>query len=203
MSSVPPVTVSPGVGRRSVNATMSTLIEPTTRIRGAATGMLSPPHISARTQRQTPRDRQTPCLVGRPAGLQALAVAGGCQLLQTWIHFLREQAHRGECLGIRQETGLAHHEQMAEPSGVFPEIFNLGEHLIRGPGKDIAPSHLLIQPGNQRDASAAACAPHDLGRYRRWMIARRITPMLRHFVGRHVPQHFFRPRTGLLRISPT
>ena len=25
-------------------------------------------------------------------GLQALAVAGGCQLLQTRIHFLREQA---------------------------------------------------------------------------------------------------------------
>src|SRR5262245_28724162 len=42
MSSVPPVTVSPGAGRRSVNATISILIEPTTRIRGAATGMRSP-----------------------------------------------------------------------------------------------------------------------------------------------------------------
>src|SRR5262249_2683976 len=51
-----------------------------------------------------------------------------------------------------------------------------------------------------RDTSAAACAPHDLGPYRRWMIARRITPVLRHFVGGHVPQHFFRPGTGLLRI---
>src|SRR5262249_39137186 len=28
----------------------------------------------------------------------------------------------------------------------------------------------------------------------------RITPVLRHFVGRHVPEHFFRPGTGLLRI---
>src|SRR5712691_12788112 len=200
MSSVPPVTVSPGVGRRSVNATMSTLIEPTTRIRDAATGMLSPLTLAHELHAKRPEIGKLLVWLAGPQGLQALAVAGGCQLLQTWIHFLREQAHRGECLGIRQETGLAHHEQMAESSGVFPEIFNLGEHLIRGPGKDIAPSHLLIQPGNQRDASAAACAPHDLGRYRRCMIARRITPMLRHFVGRHVPQHFFRPGTGLLRI---
>src|SRR5262249_39136394 len=85
-------------------------------------------------------------------------------------------------------------------SGVFPEVFNLGEHLIRGTGKDVPTGHLLIQPRSQREASAAAGAAHDLGRYRRWMIARRITPVLRHFVGRHVPEHFFRPGPGLLRI---
>src|SRR5215510_11364179 len=89
---------------------------------------------------------------------------------------------------------------MAESSGVFPEVFNLGEHLIRGTGKDVPTGHLLIQPRSQREASAAACAAHNLGRYRWWMIARRITPVLRHFVGRHVPEHFFRPGTGLLGI---
>src|SRR5215831_4995202 len=150
MSSVPPVTVSPGVGRRSVKAAISILIEPTTRIRGAATGMLSPPSHEYRAQhpRQTggvisrtqylahelhakrPEIGKFPVWLAGTQGLQALAVAGGRQLLQTRIHFLCEQAHGGKRLGIRQETSLAHHEQMAEPSGVFPEVFNLGEHLI-------------------------------------------------------------------------
>src|SRR6266705_2157717 len=89
---------------------------------------------------------------------------------------------------------------MAEPAGIFPETFDLGEHLVWSPGKDIAARHLLIQPGSQRQPCTAAGALHNLGRYRRGVIARWITPMLRHFVRRHVPEHFFRPGTRLRRI---
>src|SRR6266498_151119 len=89
---------------------------------------------------------------------------------------------------------------MPEPASVFPETFDLGKHLVWSPGKDIAARHLLIQPGSQRQPCTTAGALHNLGRHRRWVIAWGITPMLRHFVRGHVPEHFFRPGTSLRRI---
>src|SRR5262245_14014256 len=89
---------------------------------------------------------------------------------------------------------------MAESASVFPKIFDLGKHLIWGTSKDVATGHLLVEPGNQGDTGPTPGAFHDLGRDGWWMVAWGVTPMRWHLVGRHVPEHFFRPCPGLLRI---
>src|SRR5262249_27206358 len=92
---------------------------------------------------------------------------------------------------------------MSEPAGVLPKIFDLDKHLIWGTGKDVATGHLLVEPGNQGDTGPTPRAFHDLGRDGWWMVARGVAPMRRHLVGRHVPEPFFRPCPGLLRIVAT
>src|SRR5215831_17916084 len=158
-------------------------------------------HTSLTHELQTKRTeiRRLSVRLTRPEGLQALAIVSGRELLQAWIDFLCKQPHRGDRLGIRQETCLGHHQQMAESASVFPKIFDLCHHLIWSTGKDIAAGHLLVKPGYQRDTGPTTRAFHDLGRYGWRMIARRVAPMRRHLVGRHIPEKFFRPCPGLLR----
>src|SRR5262245_40842377 len=88
---------------------------------------------------------------------------------------------------------------MPEAARIFPKVLDLDEHLIRGTSKHVATGHLLCEPRHKRNTRATACALHDLRGNGRRVIARRVAPMRRHLVGRHVPQDFFGPCPRLLQ----
>ena len=110
------------------------------------------------------------------------------EFAETWIDFFIVQLHRPQRRLFRQVPRLAHHQHVAEAAGIFPERLDLLVNLVGRAGEHVAAAHMFFQIGavDRAGTRYMGAAQNACGNLRR-MIARRVLPVLRHFVRLHVP----------------